>query len=604
MATIAEFFTNIGINIDGQEGLKSFSSSLESTAKVTNRLINRLKILETVAKRVSDSLNTTSTSTSESSGLKSITKSVNDSSKAVDTLVSKLGELRGVAKETKESLKGGTDSKDAVRTAEEVSETKKQHLKGEQQKANTELERSSDRQLLKANLLQRSLSGIAGYLKNIGTGLKELRGEAVEKSLGLKNFEYATGLSKQTLQNWERIAKIMGTNPKEVISTISTFQDKFNALLQEGSVPSSAWAKLGINPLERDPMKQISAIQAALKSVDADTRSTARYLLEQMGVGEEMFVLLQKMNDAGIDLEKYNPYGGRNLSEEDITALDDYGKASRELSSSWKDLKDKLGSAMAGVMTPFIKGLTAILDTIHWVWKAMGPVGRSSIGIVMTFIAANAALASFALSLLGVRSLLAGLGVIPGLGQLALFFKNIIGWLGRIIVLSRTAAVAIRGVAVAEAAGAGAGATGAGMAGAAGAGAAGAAGAGAAKAGMAGMLAAGFIGAWLTATTMLTTWGLSKADEQSESITKGLMNFKDTALGKMIKGTFTLDTGLFKEGLNTYRDSVIGQFSSGDTNNTYYIESSDPEGVRREIESINQREYLTASRQSPNATLR
>ena len=139
------------------------------------------------------------------------------------------------------------------------------------------------------------LFGLAAAAVGTSISIGAMLNKAVGTSLALAHFEAETGLSAQTLQEWQHVGEALGLTADEVTSSIGGLNDQLARvrLTGQGAAP---YSMLGINPLEMenawDVLEELRKVIASGK-VPPQLMSS---LIKQMGLSASMVKVLKLTN--------------------------------------------------------------------------------------------------------------------------------------------------------------------------------------------------------------------------------------------------------------------------------------------------------------------
>jgi len=139
------------------------------------------------------------------------------------------------------------------------------------------------------------LFGLAAAAVGTSLSIGAMLNKAVQTSLALAHFEAETGLSAQTLQEWQHVGEGLGLTVDEVTSSIAGLNDQLTEvkLTGQGAAP---YSRLGLNPLEMenawDVLEQLRKI---IKSGDVPPQLMSK-LIKQMGLSGAMVKVLKLTN--------------------------------------------------------------------------------------------------------------------------------------------------------------------------------------------------------------------------------------------------------------------------------------------------------------------
>ena len=139
------------------------------------------------------------------------------------------------------------------------------------------------------------LFGLAAATIGTSLSIGAMLNKAVQTSLALAHFEAETGLSAQTLQEWQHVGEGLGLTVDEVTSSIAALNDQLAEvkLTGQGAAP---YSRLGLNPLEMENAWDVlEELRKIIKSGDVPPQLMSK-LIKQMGLSGAMVKVLKLTN--------------------------------------------------------------------------------------------------------------------------------------------------------------------------------------------------------------------------------------------------------------------------------------------------------------------
>jgi hypothetical protein len=166
----------------------------------------------------------------------------------------------------------------------------------------------------KTNQLADSSQKLAKQMAVVSAAVTIVFTKMLAASLSVAKFGATTGLSTDSLQQWEYTAAKFSVSGEEVASTFKNIQTAQAAIaLGQGNI--APWQLLGIDP-RQDPNEVLMQIHDRIIGMRADV---ARFVTSQMGIGEGMFTVLYDTNMTYGDLQKKFQQTKKN--QEDILVI-------------------------------------------------------------------------------------------------------------------------------------------------------------------------------------------------------------------------------------------------------------------------------------------
>lgn len=215
---------------------------------------------------------------------------------------------------------------------------------------------------------------------------------SMKAAVGLRNFVLSTGLSADSLQQWQHVARVNGVEADDLTAAIKGLQEAQSNFALNKPESVGVWSMLGINPMQ-DPFKVIEALRR--RATEVKDVGVFRNLLGQLGL-ENLLPILRSTDQ---EFEKWKrvfiiPQG----------TIDQLG----DLNKEWVQLKDSIHSVMvqfSTVFKPVLSGLAAgfqwvtekLAQAVHWLNSASPAARFIRVGLqalVVVLLALGVALTS------------------------------------------------------------------------------------------------------------------------------------------------------------------------------------------------------------------
>ena len=236
-----------------------------------------------------------------------------------------------------------------------------------------------------SNFKQSAMAAIA-VLTALSAGIVECAKGAAEYADNMNTLSMQTGVSAQTLQEWDYAAELMDTS-------LETITSSFAKMERAMSSNASAFSALGVSVTDSSGNMR-SAEQVFYEVIDALGKIENKTERDQAAMavfGRSAQELAGVINAGSQGLREYAEEAeslGRIMSEEDLQAANNLSDATARLSSAWESVKNELGSAVAPV-------LTAIADIINKiptdVLATITAVAGLTVGVVAIVTVINSA---------------------------------------------------------------------------------------------------------------------------------------------------------------------------------------------------------------------
>lgn len=195
------------------------------------------------------------------------------------------------------------------------------------------------------------LAGNAGkalaMFGSLTAGMAVMLHQAMETANGFRRFGAITGLSSEELQKWQYIAGQAGVNAEDVTSSIVAMQKQAAEIARGGGNPN-AWGMLGLSP-SANPFETIAKLRESIKGLSP---AIAHSLVENLGVGEGVFAMLEMTDQKFRQLEK------------DFIVSKEQTKGINQISSAWSEVVWQINAVKNQLVAALIPALRPVLDSL------------------------------------------------------------------------------------------------------------------------------------------------------------------------------------------------------------------------------------------------
>jgi len=183
--------------------------------------------------------------------------------------------------------------------------------------------------------------------------------ETFKSVQALENFNRATGLSINKLQEYQRVASLsgVGLEAEQVASQIQALQQNLTDL-KFGGGNTQAFRLLGIDVSGKDSFQVMNEMRDAIKGL-SDAEATN--IIGKAGFSPEMLKILRMSN---AEFEKMGK--GAFLSPKGRKDVMEMGKAMAKISVIFKEWKDQIVALLAGPVRNFLSMVGDMMDLITW----------------------------------------------------------------------------------------------------------------------------------------------------------------------------------------------------------------------------------------------
>ena len=175
----------------------------------------------------------------------------------------------------------------------------------------------------------------------------------------LFKFNVATGISVQSLQQWQYAAAKAGVSGKEVANALKNIQ-LAQAQIQLGEGNIAPWALLGIDP-KQDAPAVLWQIHERIKQSAGLSEGMARLYAQKFGLSDDMYQMLRRDN---LELSDLN----RNLAinQRQVTVFDKLNGAIGQAKMQFSALGANIGEILAPSIQIIVDGLTDIIQLFNF----------------------------------------------------------------------------------------------------------------------------------------------------------------------------------------------------------------------------------------------
>lgn len=276
------------------------------------------------------------------------------------------------------------------------------------------------------------LNGLKGVISSLGvtiTGISfgKMTSDALDAARQLKQSSDALGVSAQSLQEWQSVAKKTGVESEKMRDIFKDVSDKIGDFaLTGGGEAKDLFEALKLNIKEfKDlaPDKALEKIGEALNKSGL-SRSQKIFLLE--GLADDASLLLPKLENITAELAAVRAAGektGSIMSQVDLDILNEANGRIDELKNSWLGLSNNIGVAAAVLLNTFVPYLQVGIEWVAGLFNSLGAalptalqylseIGASIAPIVGYLTDFGAGVAAIVAGTLGLSAVSAAFGLI------------------------------------------------------------------------------------------------------------------------------------------------------------------------------------------------
>lgn len=201
------------------------------------------------------------------------------------------------------------------------------------------------RQLGMLGLKVAGFAALAVAIKKLISSVVELTQKSAKAAFEVDKFTNQTGISRQELKQWERVAALSDLKTEELHETLKQLQQRAIAIRQGDAGMNAYYGLLGIDPRDK-PTDLLKNFARRTRGMDP---AQATYYASQVGISEGMAYMLRKNVDRLDEL-----LGTEALSGEEHSAVMELNKAWKEMTFSMTVLRDKLVADVAPAFTTVV----------------------------------------------------------------------------------------------------------------------------------------------------------------------------------------------------------------------------------------------------------
>ena len=207
--------------------------------------------------------------------------------------------------------------------------------------------------------LSRASGALALGIGAMSAGFIAMISESAAAGNALKNFQLTTGLSTDSLQQWEYRAQRAGVGAGVVQGAITKMATKMGEVIKSGQFAGlTGWTVFGVDP-SANPFETFDRLNAKFKTLnDPNKLNLFRSFATDLGISDNLVALFRR-DLTGIELPKK-----LLLDQQNIDALDTmYGKI--------LGIKVEIGNAgdkFSSVFGPAVDSVTTKLDVLLKKW--------------------------------------------------------------------------------------------------------------------------------------------------------------------------------------------------------------------------------------------
>ena len=174
----------------------------------------------------------------------------------------------------------------------------------------------------------------------------------------LFKFNVATGISVQSLQQWQYAAAKAGVSGKEVANALKNIQ-LAQAQIQLGEGNIAPWALLGIDP-KQDAPAVLWQIHERIKQSAGLSEGMARLYAQKFGLSDDMYQMLRRDN---LELSELN----RNLAinQRQVTVFDKLNGAIGQAKMQFGILGANIGEILAPSIQLIVDSITYLIQAFN-----------------------------------------------------------------------------------------------------------------------------------------------------------------------------------------------------------------------------------------------
>ena len=221
--------------------------------------------------------------------------------------------------------------------------------------------------IVKANLTSQA---IIGGVKALANAAKEVTGEFKETVLAASEYGSAindtsakTGMSTDSLQQWQYASKLCGVESDKLTSLMVKQQKSFSDANEGGKTAGAAYQRLGIDI--KSVGNSSDAFDAVMKKLAGMTDETTRNALANDIFGKSYADLSPLLAEGADGMDKLKQKAqdlGIVMSDDAVKAADDFGDSLDTLKATFGGLKNNLAGEFLPSITEVMDGMTQVMS--------------------------------------------------------------------------------------------------------------------------------------------------------------------------------------------------------------------------------------------------
>lgn len=239
-----------------------------------------------------------------------------------------------------------------------------------------------------SNFKQTAMAAVA-VLTALAAGLVACANGAAEYADNMNTLSMQTGVSAQTLQEWDYAAELMDTS-------LETITSSFSKMERSMASNAEAFSALGISVTDSSGnMRSAEAVfYEVIDALGKIENQTERDQAAMSIFGRSAQELAGVINAGSQGLREYAEEAeslGRIMSEEDLQAANNLSDATARLTSAWKSVKNEIGVGAAPVLTAIANVINKIPTDILATVSAVVGLTAATGAVVVVITAAKVA---------------------------------------------------------------------------------------------------------------------------------------------------------------------------------------------------------------------
>lgn len=371
----------MGANIGPRIGIDGF----DDYKKKINSLIQQGKTLDSEMKVVESSFTKESKAEEKNAKSKEVLekqiKVQEERTKALSEVVEKCAEMYGEQSDQTQAWKEALNNAQAQlnklknSTDEQASSTEKLGKKMDDTKGKSNSFGSTLKAILTADILKAGFTTLINSLKKLGDAFKSCLTDASAFADSVNTIAAVTGLSTDTVQEFQYMSELLDVS----IDSISDGLKETTNRIKDASTRGNEWVKnlkkMGISIKDaegniRDTEDVFWDFIEYLRKIPNESQRTA---VAMQIFGESARNLNPIINASAEEiaaLKKEAHDTGYVLSEDMLGSLQGMDDATKRWQSTVTSIKNKLGAALAPVVTQLVQKVTEFTRGLDWNWVA------------------------------------------------------------------------------------------------------------------------------------------------------------------------------------------------------------------------------------------